>query len=343
MTPPTVKPNGTATRKKPLARSRVLERANGSSVIVRRDWSHLKEEQVSLLTKLFTHPLCHEICTRNGFKHHNVLGMAHPPFITEKNVLELRAEFETLPTDIFVCTYPKCGTQWVLSILKCMRSGGQPIEKGFEARLFPWPERIGLEATRNTPGDPRLFKIHAPVRLLPWKTLHPKTKVIYCTRNPKDCVVSFHKHATQGNDPGKLTAGEFSDYTGGFNDFFELFMDGRLPFGDYFEHTASWHQFAMENPDQVFWLSFEDLKANPDEEMTRLAKFVGMPHDPATIERVRRETTFKKLKSAAEGSGHFRKGIVGDWQNHLSPAQSKRLDEKLRVLLHPLGLHKENV
>lgn len=318
-------------------------KADGTPVQIRRDWSHLNPEQISVLSKMFTHKNCHEICPKHGFKHHNVLGMAHPPFIPQENVLQLRKEFETLPTDIFVCTYPKCGTQWVLSILKCLRDGGKAIEKGFEARHFPWPERLGLEKTNQLENHPRLFKMHAPVRLLPWRKLHPNTKVIYCTRNPKDCVVSFHKHATQPAHPGNLTAGEFSDYSGSFNDFFELFVDGRLPFGDYFEHTSAWRQFYLENPEQVFWLSFEDLKANPEREIARLAKFVGMEHDSKTINRVRQETTFRKLKQAAEGSGHFRRGIVGDWRNHLSPSQSRRLDEKLRILLQPLGIHHKHV
>lgn len=319
-------------------------KADGTPVQIRRDWSHLRSEQIALLSKWFTHPDCHEICEKHGFKYHNVMGMAHPPFIPQENVMELRANFETLPTDIYVCTYPKCGTQWVLSILKCLRDGGKAIEKGFEARFFPWPERLGLDGMRNLKEQhPRLFKMHAPVRLLPWKKLHPDTKIIYCTRNPKDCVVSFHKHATQPGHYGKLTAGENSDYTGELNDFFELFMDGRLPFGDYFEHTSAWRQFYLENPNQVYWLSFEDLKSHPEREIKRLARFCGMNHDSDTIKRVRQETTFTKLKEAAEGSGHFRKGIIGDWRNHLSDSQSKRLDEKLRVLLQPLGIHYKHV
>jgi len=317
-----------------------LVRCDGSPVLVRRSWSHLNTRQREMLKRLFTHHRCKEICPVSGFKAQNVYGMNHPPFITEENVAELREHFQTLPTDIYVVAYPKCGTQWVLSILNCLKTG-QGIPKEQENRVFPWPEKDGLKWVNQIDETPRIFKSHAPVRIAPWRWLHPKTKIIYITRNPKDTVVSFHKHAIQPGHPKWITAGEFCDYTGDLDSFFELFADGRLPFGDYFEHVAAWRQMAVEHPKQVLWVNFEDLKRNFIEEVARMGMFCDLRHDKETIEWVSTETTFLKMKEVYENTGHFRKGEIGDWKNHLSSSQCERLDTKFSQLLEPLGLRNQ--
>jgi len=314
-----------------------LVRKDGSKILIRRSWSHLTSQQRTLLEEMFTHSGCSEICPVSGFKVQKVFGINYPPFIPEKNVAELRQYFRTLANDIFVVAYPKCGMQWVLSILSCLKTG-KGIPKGFEKRFFPWPEKDGFHTLDKLDKNRRIFKSHAPVHLAPWKYLHPKTKIIYIMRNPKDLVVSFHKHAIQPIYPKRITPGEYCDYTGGLDSFFQLFVDGKLPFGDYFEHVAAWRQMAVQNPDQVFWLNYENVKLNFVLEVTRLAKFCELMHDVVTVERVKEETSFKNLKLTSENAGHFRKGVIGDWKNHLSHKQAEYLDTEFSRVLDPLGL-----
>jgi len=314
---------------------------DGRSVVVRRSWRHLDQAQKVYLQSLFTHPDCHDLCPHYGFKTQNVFGVNYPPFIQQKKVDELRENYDTLPTDIYVVTYPKCGTQWALSVVNCLKTR-KSMELGYEKRFFPWPEHIGLEKVNKLDKNGRMFKSHAPVDILPWRRLHPETKIIYVMRNPKDAVVSFHEHAIQPQRNNRTTPREFCDYTGDLSNFFELFVNNKLPFGSYFEHVAGWWRFVAANPKQVLWVYYEDMQDNFEQEITRIATHCGLDHDPDLVQWVSKETSFSKLKEASENAGHFRKGIVGDWRNFLTKEQAEYLDARFEAELSPLGLMNKN-
>ncbi|KAL1471284.1 hypothetical protein MTO96_023739 [Rhipicephalus appendiculatus] len=46
-----------------------------------------------------------------------------------------------------------------------------------------------------------------------------------------------------------------------FDEFFEDFMDGYVPFGHYFEHVLSW--YARRNDPNVFFFYYENFKSDP--------------------------------------------------------------------------------
>jgi hypothetical protein len=314
-----------------------LIRSDGRSVVVRRSWRHLSQHQKVYLESLFTDPDCNELCPQYGFKAQNVFGVNYPPFISQKKVDELRENYDTLPTDIYVVTYPKCGTQWTLSVVSCLKTR-KSIERGYENRFFPWPERIGLEQVNKLTKEARIFKSHAPISILPWRRLHPDTKIIYVMRNPKDAVVSFHEHTIQPERDNTTTPREFCDYTGDLSNFFELFAKNKLPFGSYFDHVAGWWRLAAENKKQVLWVHYEDMQSQFEREITRMARHCGFDHDEDMVRWVSKETSFAALKEASENAGHFRKGVVGDWRNFLSKAQAEYLDSRFEAELAHLGL-----
>lgn len=77
---------------------------------------------------------------------------------------------------------------------------------------------------------PGALKIHLPFRLTPWSD---KAKYIYVTRNPKDTCVSYYHHMK--NIPGH-------GFNGTFDQFFELFLSGKIDYGDYFDHVMEWYE-----------------------------------------------------------------------------------------------------
>ena len=74
--------------------------------------------------------------------------------------------------------------------------------------------------------DPRVIKSHLPFSHLP-PNLTEKVKVIYVCRRPKDVIVSYYHHMMNDTDPRKHTTLE---------KFAKDFMNGLVPYGDYFHH-----------------------------------------------------------------------------------------------------------
>ena len=61
-------------------------------------------------------------------------------FITEEMFDELKT-FELYPDDVWIVTYPKCGTTWTQQIVKLIRSRGERDDVKINASI-PWPEAM---------------------------------------------------------------------------------------------------------------------------------------------------------------------------------------------------------
>jgi len=60
--------------------------------------------------------------------------------------------------DVFVATYPKCGTTWTQYIVYLLLHGGEPLPVGRKIEdVFPHLEEVGADAVAALP-EPRLVK-----------------------------------------------------------------------------------------------------------------------------------------------------------------------------------------
>ncbi|XP_013793546.1 sulfotransferase 1C2-like [Limulus polyphemus] len=265
--------------------------------------------------------------------------------------------------DVFIVTYPKCGTTWVQHIVMSIFKKGEPIANFLEfQRSTPFLEMTGPKAAEFM-LRPGAIKTHLPFHLQPYS---PKAKFIYVARNPKDCCVSFFHHM-------KMFPGyEFQD--GCFDDFFELFINGFVDFGDYFDHLLSWYEHR--NDPNVLFITYEEIKADTEASVMKMAGFLGkeyvtmLENDPSIMKNILYYTSIEYMKkntnkhladflmappdllladpNLPDGLRYFithvknlnvpppkestfiRKGIVGDWKNYLSPEQSERLAKKFK-------------
>ncbi|CAN7977312.1 unnamed protein product, partial [Ixodes persulcatus] len=256
--------------------------------------------------------------------------------------------------DVFIVSYPKCGSTWMQSILFHIFSGGVPPKNvdEFEARTH-FLEFFGTE-TMSIMSHPSVIKTHLPCKK-PLFSEH--AKYFYIARNPFDCCVSYYHHTK--SFPAYLFE------QGTFDQFFDMFLDGRVEFGDYFDSLLPWYE--RRHKPNVFFLTYEDLKRDTKGWVLRMADFLGAQYserlrsDPdavgSIIERSNIEVMKKLFGSTSQGdhvtvyskaaearnsseefdesvvaalnkpmAGDFvRKGTVGDWENYFSEDQVSRM------------------
>jgi len=234
----------------------------------------------------------------------------------------LQSAFEFAPErgDVILATYPKCGTTWMQNILYMLHNDGREIAADMSVReLVPHLEEMGADFVARMPG-PRLIKTHLARTD---KLYGDAARYVLVFRNPFDCAVSFFHHTR-----GFPKHYDFADGT--FEDFLQVFLAGEVDFGDFFDHVDSW--LSVLDTSNVHYTTFERMRANLDEEILRLGRFLGGA--AATVAQDRRlradiaaASSFDSMarnqqrwsSARPEGMTAFvRKGIVGDWRAHFS-------------------------
>jgi len=241
--------------------------------------------------------------------------------------------YRPAPGDIFVSSYPKCGTTWVQYIVYLLENEGRPLTVGQSLTdVFPHLEEVGEGPVRALP-EPRLIKTHLPFARTPWSV---QAKYVYVARNPFDCAVSFYHHTR-----GFVRHYDFA--RGDWETFFDCFLRGEVDFGDYFDHLVSWwpHRAAAN----VLFLTYEHMLAAPVAAVGSIARFLGgrageLARDPHGHEGVARDSDFRHMQSdqgrwssrrPAGMPAFVRKGVVGDWRSHFTADQTRRLAAKFRA------------
>ena len=235
------------------------------------------------------------------------------------------------PGDVFVASYPKCGTTWVQYIVYLLENDARPLAAGRRLdEVFPHLEEVGEAAVRALP-EPRLIKTHLPFARTPFSAA---AKYVYVARNPFDCAVSFYHHTR-----GFPRHYDFAD--GSWETFFECFLRGEVDFGDYFDHLLSWWPHRTE-PNVVF-ITYERMLDAPADAVLAIAKLLGGPaaelaRSPERLDDVVRASSFDHMRRdqgrwssarPADMPAFVRKGVAGDWENQFSPEQARRLAAKL--------------
>ncbi|XP_072273345.1 sulfotransferase 1A1-like isoform X3 [Pyxicephalus adspersus] len=240
------------------------------------------------------------------------------------------------------------GTTWMSEILDLILNDGD-LKKASRGAIFervPFLEYAvpdmptGTEIL-DTMKTRRLIKSHLHVELVPQSFWEKNCKVIYVARNPKDVLVSyyhFYQMAIVHPDPGT------------FDEFLQGFMEGTLAFGSWSRHVKGWWNIREQK--NVLFLFFEDMLEDSKRAIKKVAEFIGkdLPND--VLEKIQQHTTFKAMKenkmsnystipSSVMNHGispFMRKGICGDWKNHLTVAQNEIFDAYLKKELSGIDL-----
>ncbi|XP_029832140.2 sulfotransferase ssu-1-like [Ixodes scapularis] len=281
----------------------------------------------------------------------DVDGVLVNSFFSEEN-LRSALTYRPRPGDIFVATYPKCGTTWMQYIVYCIINKGVPPRNHAEFMLrSPFLELLGAEAAERM-QKPGAIKTHMPFERL---QTCAHAKYIYVARNPYDCCVSYYYHKNVAPNPECQKAS--------FDYFLRMFLEGRVTFGHYFHNLVSWYEHRHDP--NVLFLTFEDLKKDTASCVLKIADFLGKEHgralreDDGLLRKVLEMTQVENMKkvlnqdpkslfrellslppdkalASAEVYRHIlkdepetrrlrgdfiRKGVVGDYKSHFSAEQ----------------------
>ncbi|KAF7634817.1 Sulfotransfer_1 domain-containing protein [Meloidogyne graminicola] len=257
-------------------------------------------------------------------------GEIWPP-VFEIEAVRSAKTLKPIFSDVFVCTYPKCGTTWIQHICsQLLFSSEYGPQQGKVAELCitsPMIERVGADYC-NKLNHPRLLKTHFSYNNCPKNDL---SKYIFACRNPKDCLISYYHH----NKNFKIYEWE----NGNFDQFFQLFIEGKLAFGDYFEHLKSW--LPQLNNENVIFLKYEDMLKNLKETIILIAKFLNgnaakLIENEQILEKIIRESQLESMQkdqqrwfpgNVLHNESFIRKGCARDWKNYLSKEQSDLIDK----------------
>ncbi|CAL1530671.1 unnamed protein product [Lymnaea stagnalis] len=247
-------------------------------------------------------------------------GKVFPPVRTSK-ILSISG-MRIRKDDAFLCGYPKTGCHWMYEIMQMLTSGRAQLSK--QGKELGGMIDLVPDIVLDSLPSPRILNSHLHYDELPKGVKENKTKIVLTVRNPKDTVVSHYNHH-------KVMTFMYG-YDGKFDDYFELFMAGKLEFGDYFEHVLSWDRvMKTQNDNPVLMVSFEDLKARPVEMVRTVARFLGKSVTDQLAEDIVKACDFDVMKEKRKKEGGvdatmFRKGKVGDWRNWLTDSQSEAID-----------------
>ncbi len=245
------------------------------------------------------------------------------------STLRYKLVYEGSPDDLFIVTYPKSGTTWLQMILYQLTTDGamefahiDDVSPHLEETLVPMGRKIS-----DLPGTPRVVKSHLPYRDIP----KGPGRYIYGVRNGLDVAVSYYHHSRKYWPQRNQRP---------MDEFFGQFMAGRVPYGSWFKHVAGW----LRNEDRlnVLIIDYEELSADLETGVRRIADFCGITIDPADMPRILERCSFAFMrehdarfsmdrrlipKPVDTRTAFIRQGKVGGWRQELD-ARSEREFQK---------------
>lgn len=149
----------------------------------------------------------------------------------------------------------------------------------------------------------------------------PGLKVLHIVRDPRDVVVSgwFHNLRLQP----KAFARRFPDPVA-----YARYTVER----HWVPYTDAARGFGRQNPGGFREIGYEQLHLEPEPIVSSLLAWLGADADPGNVERCVRAASFRALSGGRspgqeDRGSFFRKGNVGDYQDHLSPVQERLIRE----------------
>lgn len=272
----------------------------------------------------------------------------------------------------WLSSYPKSGNTWFRIVLaNALNPSEQAVNinqinitrnasnrelfvesLGFNSYLFSEDELLQLRPTvykwyGQNKSDVQYFKIHdAYIHINEREPLIPSEAslgALYFIRNPLDVAVSFAHHSNITIDQSI----DFMCYQDakifGSTEFIGMHLQQYLL--SWSQHVESWN--SSNNPIPVKCIRYEDMHLAPLDTFRQALQFLNLKLTDELILKAIHHSHFDGLKH--QESQHnfreksfvqkkfFRKGIIGDWEQSLTPPQVGKIIEHHRQVMLAYG------
>lgn len=257
-----------------------------------------------------------------------------------KVVLSLQAGFKgrestVYEDDTFMVSYPRSGNTWSRFLVGNLLFTEEPTNfLNLEPRMPDIHSRSDW-LLRGVPR-PRYLKSH--------ECFEPRYKrVIYIVRDPRDVAVSFYHFSVKRRwipDGYPMDA------------FVERWMEPawHTEWGNWGEHVKSWLVMRRDAPG-FFLVRYEDLKSRTNEELARIANFLGVQRSSDQVAHAIELSSADRMRSLEKeqqkkwggtrntrlDKPFVRKATVGDWRTALPKESIELIESAWGPLMEELG------
>ncbi|MEA2950802.1 MAG: hypothetical protein QOJ96_322 [Alphaproteobacteria bacterium] len=269
----------------------------------------------------------------------------------------------------WLASYPKSGNTWVRAVIAGLLSG-RPVDinaMGFLGPIcshrFFLDDTLGIETAelsveQETNLRPRAYEIWAAEAKRPLyckvhdayhsteagEPLFPASSTlgaVYVVRDPRAVAVSFAHHMAKPLEAAMERMGDPAAALSGATT--RLTRQLRQLLLRWGEHVESW----LAAPFPVHLLRYEDMQTDPLSAFTRMASFLELPSDSATVAAAIEAAAFPRLQAQERESGFFekphgastffREGSIDGWRRVLTPEQCARVVASHGSVMRRLG------
>jgi Sulfotransferase family len=186
--------------------------------------------------------------------------------------------------------------------------------------------QAGARAVRligeKTPDNVRFFALLADA--------FPTAKFIHIVRDGRDCAVSGWFHNLRVSpDWTREQFGSIDEYVVALA-------------AEWAGNVEAGAEFADQQPARALTIRYEDLAATPGPVLASVLGFLGAPAEPQIVADCLAAGAFAQLAAGRapgeeDRQSFFRKGVTGDWRNHLTAETVRLFDAKACAWLARYG------
>jgi len=238
--------------------------------------------------------------------------------------------------DTFIVSYPRSGNTWTRFLVANLLHPQEAVTFANIERLVPDTEAQSSRYMQGIPS-PRTIKSHSY-----FDPRYPR--VIYIVRDPRDVALSYY---------------DFSRKYRHIEDSYPLeryigdFVAGRLisaGWGTWGENVASW-AFARGARPGFLLLRYEDMKVRPEQQLARLAQFLGIETSPERLQTTLERSSADRMREMEKTQGKdwvstkdkrsdipfIRSASAGGWKNKLRPESVAEIESAWGNIMAQLG------